>query len=106
MSSRGAPATPPPSPRPSPDTSLHARADNLVHVDAVLNDTHREIAVRFNALDVIFNIESWVVVLDFFGLGGGTNEDTVDGNLSENETNKSSLSSESNKIDQPSTSKC
>uniref|UniRef100_A0A0P6FFD1 Vacuolar protein sorting-associated protein 13D n=1 Tax=Daphnia magna TaxID=35525 RepID=A0A0P6FFD1_9CRUS len=31
------------------------------------NSTHRFIEINFNALDVIINLESWVMVLDFFG---------------------------------------
>jgi len=28
--------------------------------------------VDFNSLDIIVNVESWVVILDFFGLGPGS----------------------------------
>jgi vacuolar protein sorting-associated protein 13D len=27
------------------------------------------VSVDFNSLDIIVNVESWVVILDFFGLG-------------------------------------
>ncbi|KAF4525445.1 hypothetical protein B566_EDAN004188, partial [Ephemera danica] len=75
------PVTPPPSPRRtgSPKDQM-ARKDNLVHIDVLLidpkspdffskyNTNQRYVDVNFNCLDVIVNIESWVLILDFFGI--------------------------------------
>nr|CAD7268212.1 unnamed protein product [Timema shepardi] len=33
---------------------------------------HRSVTVNFNSLDVVVNVESWVVVLDFFGIGSSS----------------------------------
>ena len=37
------------------------------HVSCLQLD--RSVNVDFNSLDIIVNVESWVVILDFFGLG-------------------------------------
>ncbi|XP_069683777.1 intermembrane lipid transfer protein Vps13D isoform X2 [Periplaneta americana] len=75
------PCTPPPSPRISGSPSSMYREDNLVHINMVLVDKEapnfishyegldRSVNVDFNSLDIIVNVESWVVVLDFFGFG-------------------------------------
>ncbi|XP_059469653.1 intermembrane lipid transfer protein VPS13D isoform X2 [Neocloeon triangulifer] len=75
------PCTPPPSPR---RTMASPVQDNLVHVDVRFIDPkcpeffskHKGVQqymdVNFNCLDLIVNIESWVVILDFFGLGPET----------------------------------
>lgn len=76
------PCTPPPSPRnTSSPQDIMSRKDNLVHIDVQLidpkspeffsrhNANQRYVDVNFNCLDLIVNIESWVIILDFFGLG-------------------------------------
>ncbi|XP_034247458.1 vacuolar protein sorting-associated protein 13D isoform X2 [Thrips palmi] len=76
------PSTPPPSPL--HHSSGRLRDDTLVRINIVLidrnapkltslfNNIHRSISVDFNTLDVIVNVESWVVILDFFGFGPST----------------------------------
>lgn len=76
------PSTPPPSPL--NHSSGRLRDDTLVRINIVLidrnapklnslfNNIHRSISVDFNTLDVIVNVESWVVILDFFGFGPST----------------------------------
>ena len=84
-----APATPPPSVCSSRDSPVLNVAfqrdmqndDNLVHIkilnierscpDFVTrhNSTNRFVNVDFNTLDIIFNLQTWVIVLDFFGIG-------------------------------------
>lgn len=68
------PYTPPPSPRGKMSPNVF-REDNLVHANIVLKPSRhskmiqsRQVTVDFNSLDVIVNVESWVVVLDFFGI--------------------------------------
>ena len=78
------PSTPPPSvaddlERSTPvfDTSLGPnvwqtkREDNLVHVqiEEAINSNSRLVDVDFNTLDIIFNLKSWVMIFDFFGIG-------------------------------------
>jgi vacuolar protein sorting-associated protein 13D len=77
------PCTPPPSPRRTAASPFGrvAMKDNLVHVDIQLIDpkclefftkhksVQRFVDINFNSLDLIVNIESWVVILDYFGLG-------------------------------------
>ena len=87
------PATPPPSvadesesmPTPEFEFSTSApptnrwqkRDDNLVHVrieslhpkSSRWDGTHRFIDVDFNTLNIIFNLKSWVMIFDFFGIG-------------------------------------
>lgn len=78
------PSTPPPSPQHQNKSRLK-RDDTLVRINIILvdhnapklsslfNNIHRTISVDFNTLDVIVNVESWVVILDFFGFGPSTN---------------------------------
>ncbi|CAB3365707.1 Hypothetical predicted protein [Cloeon dipterum] len=80
------PCTPPPSPRRNVSSPFGAVAmkDNLVHVDVQIIDpkcpefftkhksVQRYLDINFNCLDLVVNIESWVVILDFFGLGPDT----------------------------------
>lgn len=68
------PYTPPPSPRGKMSPAVF-REDNLVHVNIITKPSRlnkfvksRQVNVDFNSLDVIVNVESWVVVLDFFGI--------------------------------------
>ena len=35
------------------------------------NCTNRFVDVDFNTLDIMFNLQTWVIVLDFFGIGSG-----------------------------------
>lgn len=77
------PSTPPPSPQHHSSGRL-LRDDTLVRINIVLidrnapkltslfNNIHRSISVDFNTLDIIVNVESWVVILDFFGFGPST----------------------------------
>lgn len=77
---RDYPSTPPPSPQHHSSGRL-MRDDTLVRINIVLvdrnapkltslfNNIHRSINVDFNTLDIIVNVESWVVILDFFGFG-------------------------------------
>ncbi|KAM8927222.1 intermembrane lipid transfer protein VPS13D [Pelodytes ibericus] len=78
------PLTPPPSP-----TSVESKAscakdsfdDSLVHVNVFLVDRkhpefstkykriNRSVDVDFNCLDVLITLQTWVVILDFFGIG-------------------------------------
>ncbi|XP_073974267.1 vacuolar protein sorting 13D isoform X3 [Rhodnius prolixus] len=68
------PYTPPPSPRGKVSPSVF-NEDNLVHVNIVMKPSRhptqnntKHVTVDFNSLDLIVNVESWVVVLDFFGI--------------------------------------
>ena len=83
------PLTPPPSAvssRASPVFSNAIRRDlqnseNLVHIkilnvdpncpefESKFNSTNRFARVDFNELDITFSLQTWVVVLDFFGIG-------------------------------------
>lgn len=77
------PSTPPPSPQHQSCGRL-VRDDTLVRINIVLidrnapkltslfNNIHRSVNVDFNTLDIIVNVESWVVILDFFGFGPST----------------------------------
>ncbi|XP_075234181.1 vacuolar protein sorting 13D [Lycorma delicatula] len=68
------PCTPPPSPRTHTSPRLY-HEDNLVHINVILrkprhhsHNMTRTVMIDFNSLDMVFNVESWVVVLDFFGI--------------------------------------
>ncbi|CAM9137825.1 unnamed protein product [Lampetra planeri] len=81
------PSTPPPSPthrtpspQPAPDFD-----DSLVHINVLLVDHKhpefktrygclgRSVDVDFNCLDVLITLQTWVVILDFFGIGSTAN---------------------------------
>nr|XP_046254049.1 vacuolar protein sorting-associated protein 13D isoform X1 [Scatophagus argus]XP_046254050.1 vacuolar protein sorting-associated protein 13D isoform X1 [Scatophagus argus]XP_046254051.1 vacuolar protein sorting-associated protein 13D isoform X1 [Scatophagus argus] len=85
------PSTPPPSPthhtlfpQPSPDFD-----DSLVHINVLLVDQNhpefktrfgsvgRSVDVDFNCLDVLITLQTWVVILDFFGIGSTANNHAV-----------------------------
>ncbi|XP_041130652.1 vacuolar protein sorting-associated protein 13D-like isoform X3 [Polyodon spathula] len=81
------PSTPPPSPThntPSPNP-MPAFDDSLVHINVLLVDKHhaefqsryggigRSVDVDFNCLDVLITLQTWVVILDFFGIGSTAN---------------------------------
>ncbi|KAK6626649.1 hypothetical protein RUM44_009125 [Polyplax serrata] len=84
------PCTPPPSPRSrkSPVDSA-SKKENLVFINVTMVDReasghltqyegmNRIVTVDFNCLDVIANIESWVVVFDFFGIDKTPTPDKV-----------------------------
>ena len=88
------PATPPPSlcggsGRNSPaydslTTNLgHRREGNLVLVKIVnvlaetedFDGVNRYVDVDFNTLDIVFSLQSWVIILDFFGIGSPSDKD-------------------------------
>ncbi|KAG7323558.1 hypothetical protein KOW79_013260 [Hemibagrus wyckioides] len=85
------PSTPPPSPSrntlsPHPLTDLD---DSLVHINVLLVDRRhpefqtrygsigRSVDVDFNCLDVLITLQTWVVILDFFGIGSTANNHAV-----------------------------
>ncbi|XP_068096572.1 intermembrane lipid transfer protein VPS13D isoform X2 [Hyperolius riggenbachi] len=78
------PLTPPPSPTPEREKSSCAKEsfdDSLVHISVFLVDKNhpefcttykrinRSVNVDFNCLDVLITLQTWVVILDFFGIG-------------------------------------
>ncbi|XP_024914858.1 vacuolar protein sorting-associated protein 13D isoform X3 [Cynoglossus semilaevis] len=85
------PSTPPPSPthstpylQPPPNFD-----DSLVHINVLLVDQKhpefktryggvgRSVDVDFNCLDVLITLQTWVVILDFFGIGSTANNHAV-----------------------------
>ncbi|KAI5095714.1 vacuolar protein sorting-associated protein 13D isoform X1, partial [Silurus meridionalis] len=85
------PITPPPSPSrnvPSPDPQPDLD-DSLVHINVLLVDRRhpefqtryggigRSVDVDFNCLDVLITLQTWVVILDFFGIGSTANNHAV-----------------------------
>ncbi|XP_026776549.2 intermembrane lipid transfer protein VPS13D isoform X3 [Pangasianodon hypophthalmus] len=85
------PSTPPPSPSrntPSPHP-LPDLDDSLVHINVLLVDRRhpefqtrygsigRSVDVDFNCLDVLITLQTWVVILDFFGIGSTANNHAV-----------------------------
>ncbi|XP_024125798.1 vacuolar protein sorting-associated protein 13D isoform X2 [Oryzias melastigma] len=84
------PSTPPPSP-------LHRKAslqpsdfdDSLVHINVLLVDQNhpefktrygsvgRSVDIDFNCLDVLITLQTWVVILDFFGIGSTASNHAV-----------------------------
>lgn len=78
------PLTPPPSPSVDEPRILAGKSkfdDSLVHINIFLvdkkhpefsslyNRVNRSIDVDFNCLDVLITLQTWVVILDFFGIG-------------------------------------
>ncbi|XP_029801769.1 vacuolar protein sorting-associated protein 13D [Suricata suricatta] len=78
------PLTPPPSPTVDEPKVLVGKSkfdDSLVHINVFLvdkkhpefsssyNRVNRNIDVDFNCLDVLITLQTWVVILDFFGIG-------------------------------------
>ncbi|XP_020137266.2 intermembrane lipid transfer protein VPS13D isoform X1 [Microcebus murinus] len=78
------PLTPPPSPTADEPKILVGKSkfdDSLVHINIFLVDKkhpefsssysriNRSIDVDFNCLDVLITLQTWVVILDFFGIG-------------------------------------
>ena len=37
--------------------------------NSAISGKHRNIDVDFNTLDIVFSLQSWVIILDFFGIG-------------------------------------
>nr|XP_020474604.1 vacuolar protein sorting-associated protein 13D isoform X1 [Monopterus albus] len=85
------PSTPPPSPSrhgPSPQPPPNFD-DTLVHINILLVDQNhpefktrygsvgRSVDVDFNCLDVLITLQTWVVILDFFGIGSTANNHAV-----------------------------
>lgn len=85
------PSTPPPSPTHKTACAQPAADfdDSLVHVNILLvNQSHpefrtrygsvaRSVDVDFNCLDVLITLQTWVVILDFFGIGSTANNHAV-----------------------------
>ncbi|KAM7098123.1 intermembrane lipid transfer protein VPS13D isoform 5-T6 [Molossus nigricans] len=78
------PLTPPPSPTVDEPMVLAGKSkfdDSLVHINiflvdkkhpefsSIYNRVNRSIDVDFNCLDVLITLQTWVVILDFFGIG-------------------------------------
>ncbi|XP_046516082.1 intermembrane lipid transfer protein VPS13D isoform X2 [Equus quagga] len=78
------PLTPPPSPTVDEPKILTGKSkfdDSLVHINIFLvdkkhpefssgyNRVNRSVDVDFNCLDVLITLQTWVVILDFFGIG-------------------------------------
>lgn len=85
------PCTPPPSPlhhahSPEPTPNFD---DSLVHINVLLVDQNhpefktryggvaRSVDVDFNCLDILITLQTWVVILDFFGIGSTANNHAV-----------------------------
>lgn len=85
------PSTPPPSPSRNTQSphSLPDLDDSLVHINVLLVDRRhpefqtrygsigRSVDVDFNCLDVLITLQTWVVILDFFGIGSTANNHAV-----------------------------
>ncbi|XP_076466689.1 LOW QUALITY PROTEIN: intermembrane lipid transfer protein VPS13D-like [Babylonia areolata] len=87
-SSGGIPGTPPPTPQLLEMVGQQEHhVDDLVHIDVVLvdrkqpefvsqyNRTNRFIDVEFSCLDTTINLQTWVVLLDFLGMGAKVHDD-------------------------------
>ncbi|XP_025097802.1 vacuolar protein sorting-associated protein 13D-like isoform X4 [Pomacea canaliculata] len=83
------PYTPPPTPHLQEmlhEPELHV--EDLVHIDVILvdkkqpefiskyNKTNRFINVKFSCLDTSINLQTWVVLLDFLGMGARVHDPT------------------------------
>lgn len=85
------PSTPPPSPicqttspQPSPDFD-----GSFVHINVLLVEqkhpeyktryggVERSVDIDFNCLDILITLQTWVVILDFFGIGSTANNHAV-----------------------------
>ncbi|KAM4737865.1 intermembrane lipid transfer protein VPS13D isoform 3-T3 [Anableps anableps] len=85
------PSTPPPSPTPHAASPLPPSNfdDALVHINVLLVDSNhpefktryggvgRSVDVDFNCLDILITLQTWVVILDFFGIGSTANNHAV-----------------------------
>lgn len=85
------PCTPPPSPIPG-TTSPPQSPDfdtSLVHINVLLVDQkhpeyktryggiERSVDIDFNCLDILITLQTWVVILDFFGMGSSPSSHVV-----------------------------
>ncbi|XP_077570887.1 intermembrane lipid transfer protein VPS13D isoform X2 [Stigmatopora nigra] len=90
------PSTPPPSPThptssPQPPSEFD---ESLVHINVLLVDpahpefrsryggVGRSIDIDFNCLDVLITLQTWVVILDFFGIGSTANNHAMPSSFS------------------------
>ena len=48
---------------------VHVKIENLNPQCSRWDGTHRIIDIDLNTLDIIFNLKSWVMIFDFFGIG-------------------------------------
>ncbi|XP_072305385.1 intermembrane lipid transfer protein VPS13D isoform X3 [Eucyclogobius newberryi] len=84
------PSTPPPSPTHRTASQHPTDFDNsLVHINILMVDqahpefrtryggVGRSVDVDFNCLDVLITLQTWVVILDFFGIGSTANNHAV-----------------------------
>lgn len=85
------PNTPPPSPihRPSSPSQSPDLDTSLVHINVLLVDQkhpeyktryggiERSVDIDFNCLDILITLQTWVVILDFFGLGSSASGHAV-----------------------------
>ncbi|KAG8434275.1 hypothetical protein GDO86_012595 [Hymenochirus boettgeri] len=91
------PLTPPPSP--TSKKSKHSKNtfdDSLVHINVFLVDKkhpefastyrsiNRSVDVDFNCLDILITLQTWVVILDFFGIGSTADNHAVRPHPSDN----------------------
>ena len=84
------PSTPPPSMCTSPCHKGHQKdfksEENLVYINVHMIEpmskdheiSKKSINVDFNSLDINFNLQTWVVILDFFGIGSGSSDASFD----------------------------
>lgn len=85
------PSTPPPSPihRPSSPSQSPDLDTSLVHINVLLVDQkhpeyktryggiERSVDIDFNCLDILITLQTWVVILDFFGIGSSASSHAV-----------------------------
>ncbi|KAE8593143.1 hypothetical protein XENTR_v10019000 [Xenopus tropicalis] len=86
------PSTPPPSPTSQRSKTSFAKEnfdDSLVHINVFLVDKkhpefsslykriNRSVDVDFNCLDILITLQTWVVILDFFGIGSTADNHAV-----------------------------
>jgi vacuolar protein sorting-associated protein 13D len=85
---------------------------NLIRIKMLVVDesspnfeVHRIVKVDFNTLDIVFNLETWVIVFDFFGIGaaapkrsssrlGGSSSEALNAHRSESSATKEHQSTE------------
>ncbi|XP_069467009.1 intermembrane lipid transfer protein VPS13D [Ambystoma mexicanum] len=86
------PFTPPPSPTSNKSNNCDGKNsfdDSLVHINIFLVDKkhpefstqyrrmNRSVDIDFNCLDVLITLQTWVVILDFFGIGSTADNHSV-----------------------------
>jgi len=70
------------------DKACKAAKDDILTIDhncpklkaGLLDSTHRFVDINFSQLDILFSLQTWVLVLDFFGIGSGGVQSPVDQN--------------------------